>query len=128
MRCARAPSTIQLMYAVISALTFAFFVFTLVDVIRRDSSLVKFLPKLVWVFVVILIPLLGGILWWTLGRDYGERVVTTTKYPERMANPAPRPVERRSTEQQLADLEREEREERLRAEIARKRRERGLES
>lgn len=116
------------MYAVVSALTFAFFVFTLVDVIRRDGALVKFLPKLAWIFIVILIPLLGSILWWAIGRDYGERAVTSTKYPERMVNPAPRAVERRTTEQQLADLEREEREERLRAELARKRRERGLEA
>ena len=85
----------------------------------------RFLPKVAWVFVVILIPLLGSALWWGLGRSYGPPAIASTRYPDHMQVPV-RPVERRSTEQQLADLEREEREEALRAEIARRRREAGL--
>jgi len=119
------------MYVIVSAVIFAFFVFTLIDVIRSPSA--NFLPKMVWVFVVILIPLLGSILWWAVGRERGEPV-TSSAFPERVVErtrPAPaapaRRVDTRTTEQQLADLEREEQEERLRAELARRRRERGLE-
>lgn len=117
------------MYVVVSFLILAFFVLTLVDVIR--SSTANFLPKTVWIFVVILIPLLGSILWWAVGRERGEREVTSSAFPERVVDrtrPAPRPAERRTTEQQLADLEREEKEERLRAELARRRREKGLDA
>lgn len=113
------------MYAVVGLLTFALFVFSLVDVIRHDESSVRFLPKVAWVFVVILIPLLGSALWWVLGHAYAPAPFRSNQFPDHMRVPVRR-VEVRSTEQQLADLEREEREEALRAEIARRRRERGL--
>lgn len=113
------------MFVVVGLLTVVLFVVTLVDIIRQEDTAVRFLPKVAWVFVVILIPLLGSALWWGLGRSYGPPAIASTRYPDHMQVPA-RPVERRSTEQQLADLEREEREEALRAEIARRRREAGL--
>ena len=109
----------------ISFLMLAFSIVTLIDIITRENWQVKHLPKFGWVIVAILLPLLGGVLWWAIGREYPERPrrVATTAY----AAPAhtPPPVAARTTEQQLADLEREIEEERLRAEIARRRRERG---
>ncbi|WP_119695883.1 PLD nuclease N-terminal domain-containing protein [Microbacterium halotolerans] len=119
------------MYVVLTAVAFVFFVITLVDVIRRPEPQVKFLPKIAWVFVVILIPLLGSVLWWAVGRDYSVAEPASSAFPTRVVDrtrPAPPPSRRRSTEQQLADLEREEKEERLRAEIDRRRREKGLEA
>lgn len=113
------------MYAVLGALTFVLFVISLIDVIRHEEATVRFLPKVAWVFVVILIPLLGSALWWALGHAYASAPIRSTRFPDHMRVP-PRPVDTRSTEQQLADLEREEREEALRAELARRRRERGL--
>ena len=126
----RNADTICGMYVVLTAVTFVFFVITLVDVIRRPEPQVKFLPKIAWLFVVILIPLLGSVLWWAVGRDYSVAEPASSGFPARVVDrtrPAPSPSDRRSTEQQLADLEREEKEERLRAELARKRREKGLE-
>jgi len=113
------------MFAVVGLLTAVLFVVTLVDLIRQEDAAVRFLPKVAWVFVVIFIPLLGSALWWALGRSYGAPAVSSTRYPAHMEL-AVRRTEPRSTEQQLADLEREEREEALRAEIARRRREAGL--
>lgn len=115
----------RFMYAVVGLAVLALFVVTLIDVLRRDETGVRLLPKVAWVFVVILIPLVGSVLWWALGREPASPRVTSTRFPEHMATPV-LPGEPRSTEQQLADLEREEREAALRAELARRRREKGL--
>ncbi|RYF52638.1 MAG: hypothetical protein EOO27_28100, partial [Comamonadaceae bacterium] len=93
----------------------------------RDNSQVKHMPKMVWLLLVILIPLLGSILWFAIGREYPER--SAAPRPPQFAPwatepPAPAPAaprDHRSTEQQLADLEREIEEDRLRAELARRR-------
>ena len=55
-----------------SLLVIALMIGALIDIITRDSSLVKFLPKLAWIIIVILLPLIGGLLWFGLGREYGE--------------------------------------------------------
>lgn len=112
---------------VFSLLTLALTVFALIDIITRDNSQVKHMPKMVWLLLVILIPLLGSILWFAIGREYPER--SAAPRPPQFAPwatepPAPAPAaprDQRSTEQQLADLEREIEEDRLRAELARRR-------
>lgn len=107
----------------IALVNLAILVATLVDIIRRDDANIRFLPKMAWLIIVILLPFIGSLLWWILGREYTARPVRTSRYPEPLAPPR-RPVDTRTTEQQLADLEREEHEARLREEIARRRRER----
>ena len=112
---------------VFSLLVLAFSIVTLIDIITRDESQVKHLPKLVWIILAIVIPLVGGIVWWAAGREYPERpgrpARATTPQPVRIVDD--RVPDRRTTEQQLADLEREIEAERLRAEIARRKAERG---
>lgn len=57
------------MLRVIPALALlAFTIFTVVDCVQTDESLVKGLPKMVWVFVILLFPLVGGVAWWMAGR------------------------------------------------------------
>lgn len=123
------------MQFVAAVLTLVLFVVTLVDIIRRPDDQVRFLPKFVWLIIAILIPFIGSLLWWALGRDWSQSSIPQRVAPQRAAaepkqpqRPAPRRVDVRTTEQQLADLEREEKEERLRAEIARRRREKGLDA
>ncbi len=121
------------MAIVVSILTIALFVVTLVDIIRRDDAQVRYLPRLVWIIIVILLPLIGSALWWGLGREYDAPL--TLRFPRRRTRSAPpaphtpaQPVapvnddDARSTEQQMADLDREIEEWRLREEIARRRR------
>lgn len=48
-------------------------VYTLIDCIRSDDSRVRGLPKMVWVFVVIALPLVGSILWFTIGKERNTR-------------------------------------------------------
>ncbi|MGN7798082.1 PLD nuclease N-terminal domain-containing protein [Leifsonia sp. 22587] len=91
-------------------IVFALFVFALVDIILRRDDQVKHLPKLAWVFIVILLPLVGGILWFAVGREYESapaprRTLRMPSVDERhRTDPALRPD---STEAQLAALERE---------------------
>lgn len=110
---------------VFSLLVLVGMVFAVVDLILRDESQVRHLPKMVWLFLVILLPLLGTILWFAIGREYPERQAPRppqfAPWASEPAPPAAAPRDTRTTEQQLADLEREIEEDRLRAEIARRR-------
>ena len=114
----------------VSLLVLALMVFALVDIIRRDDFQVKYMPKFVWLLLVILLPFVGSVLWFGIGREYPEGGIRLqrpardrTAHPPQPTAPAV-PVDTRTTEQQLADLEREIEEERLRAEIAKRKRER----
>ncbi|WP_065570189.1 PLD nuclease N-terminal domain-containing protein [Microbacterium oleivorans] len=113
----------------ISLVVLAGMIFALIDIITRDQSLVKHMPKTVWLFVVIVLPFLGTVLWFAIGREYPQREVRRApQFAPWASEPAAAPVrtpDARSTEQQLADLEREIEEERLRAELARRRRDLG---
>jgi hypothetical protein len=53
---------------------FCLWIFCLVDVIVTDDSLCRHLPKVVWLLVVLLLPLIGSILWLAVGRP---RVVSS---------------------------------------------------
>jgi hypothetical protein len=111
----------------LSLLIVVLMIVALIDVITRDDSQVKHLPKMVWIIIVILLPLIGSILWFGIGRDYGESGIPVSRMrrAERPAGPVdvrpapPRDV--RTTEQQIADLEREIEEWRLRGEIEKRR-------
>lgn len=115
----------------LSILVLALMVFALVDIIRRDDGQVRFLPKMAWIFIVILLPLIGSALWFAIGREYSEAGLRIPRMraaapaaPPADVRPA-RPVDARSTEEQMADLDREIEEWRLRAEIEKRRRESG---
>ncbi|QIZ99486.1 PLD nuclease N-terminal domain-containing protein [Leifsonia sp. PS1209] len=105
-------------------LALTLFVFALVDIILRPSDQVRHLPKLAWVFIVILLPLIGSILWFALGREYAQsaprprRTVIVRKEqqaPQQQSSHRTRPL---STEEQLAAVEEEiayhQRQERIR--------------
>lgn len=115
---------------VLSLLVLALMVFALVDIIRRDDAQVKYMPKFVWLLLVVLLPFIGSVLWFGIGREYddGGLRVSMPRRRERTAPtppPAPSyPIDTRTTEQQIADLEREIEEWRLREEIEKRKRER----
>lgn len=117
------------MHIVISLAVFALLIGALIDIITRGDHQVKHLPKIAWVLLVVLLPLLGSVLWFTLGREYSERPLQVQT--RHSGAPAAAPTPSLSTEQQLAQLEREiaayeelERIRHLEAEIERRRRER----
>ena len=43
-------------------------VYAVIDCIRTDEDSVRGLPKLVWVFVILLFPFAGPAGWWFAGR------------------------------------------------------------
>ena len=103
------------MYVVVSALTLVLVVGALVDIITRQDWQVKHMPKMVWVLLVLFLPLIGSVLWFLIGREYGESeglgsaLMSSRPRPESRAQPTTASSESRprTTEEQLADLERE---------------------
>lgn len=104
------------MYLLISAVTFLVLLAALIDIITRTDDQVKHLPKLFWIVLVILLPFLGSILWFTVGREWGDaRESVSFGDPRRWDRPAapaesapPMRMQRElSTEEQLAALDRE---------------------
>ena len=53
---------------VLAAVAVALMVFCLVDAILIDRFRVRGVPKGLWIVVVIVIPVVGPILWFTVGR------------------------------------------------------------
>ncbi|WAA65089.1 PLDc N-terminal domain-containing protein [Microbacterium oxydans] len=114
-----------------SLLIIALMIGALIDIITRDSALVKHLPKMVWIIIVILLPLIGSVLWFAIGREYGEAGIPIPRMQRAQrpsaptdVRPAP-PTDTRTTEQQIADLDREIEEWRLREEIEKRKGEGG---
>jgi len=44
-------------------------IYALIDVVRSEKRFVRALPKLLWFFIVLLLPIIGAVLWLTLGRE-----------------------------------------------------------
>jgi hypothetical protein len=58
----------------------AFTVFTVVDVALIERSRIRGLPKPGWIVLVLLVPIVGGVLWFTVGRvRNGEAAVGTAR-------------------------------------------------
>ncbi|MGV8884292.1 MAG: PLD nuclease N-terminal domain-containing protein [Microbacteriaceae bacterium] len=81
-------------------------ILVLVDVITRDNSLIRFLPKATWVFIVVILPLIGTVLWFTVGREYGQRFDVPSFGDPRRTEAAMAP-DWASTEAQMAALDAE---------------------
>lgn len=112
-------------YGLLSLLSFGFFLYCLLDVALSESTLVRNLPKLTWVFIVVFVPLIGGIVWLVAGRPeraalapgstrsrgQGGRNASTRGHPVRRREPPPRgPDDDPDFLRRLDDRLREERE------------------
>ena len=53
---------------VVPIVILAVFVYGLVDLIRTDARLTRGISKTAWVFVQVLLPLVGAVLWFLIGR------------------------------------------------------------
>ena len=118
------------MGVVFSILLLALMIGALIDIITRRDDQVKHLPKVFWIILVIIVPLAGSLIWFLVGREYdGEGIRLPRPRERRSGPPAPtapsQPADTRSTEQQIADLDREIEEWRLRAEIEKRKKQQG---
>jgi hypothetical protein len=59
----------------------ALWVYCIVDVISSDESLVRNLPKLLWLLLVIFLPTVGSIAWLILGRPQNASFVPGDQRP-----------------------------------------------
>ena len=62
----------------LSIALFGFWVYCIIDVAMSEAAQVRNLPKWAWLVIVVLLWVLGGVLWWVIGRphrtgDAGER-------------------------------------------------------
>jgi hypothetical protein len=64
-------------------LVMALWVFCLVDVITSNEFDVRNLPKMGWMVVVLLLPLIGSILWLVAGRPQTAGVAPRREAPTR---------------------------------------------
>lgn len=68
---------------------FAIWVWAVFDVISSDELLVRNLPKLYWVFIVLLVPTVGAIAWFAVGRPPAAASSSRSEGTER-SPPLPR--------------------------------------
>lgn len=115
------------MAAVFPAIILLAMVFALIDIIMRNEWQVRHLPKFGWIILVILLPLIGTVLWFVIGREYGAASSTegigSLMSQRSQASYSPPAPEVTSTEQQLAELDREIEYYQRRAELERLKRE-----
>ena len=62
------------MYLLLPGLGLLLMVGALIDIIRAESWAIRHLDKSIWIIIVILLPLIGSILWFAIGRDYGQSI------------------------------------------------------
>lgn len=123
---------------VFSVLVVMLMVGALVDMITLEPGRVKHLPKLAWIIIVILIPFVGSIIWFMVGREYAARAGRGSfGDPRRWAKPertsGTRPdhavrdaaAELAALDREIAAHERAERIRKLEAELEEKRRKKG---
>jgi hypothetical protein len=117
-------------YLVFSLAILVLVIVALVDVITREDWQVRHLPKMVWILLIIVLPLIGSIVWFIVGRDRSRPPEATpfgdpSRHEAAMETAASRArteAEIASLEAEIAAAEREERIRQLEAELAAKRR------
>ena len=120
---------------VISGLALALFITALIDLITIDGSRIRYLDKFFWIVIVILLPGVGSILWFVIGREYVQPVARASfGSPGRWQAPSGTAISdtppASATEAELAALEREiaaDRIRKLESELREKRRAKGIE-
>lgn len=80
-------------FTILGMLLLAFWLYCVFDVVMAEPSLVRNLPKLVWLVFVVVVPTVGGIAWLLAGRPAGAsfRPGSTDHRPRRPPSSPPRP-------------------------------------
>lgn len=103
---------------VLLVIAIAFTIYTFVDVLLTERSRVRAFPKALWAFVVMLLPVIGGLLWLFVGK--ARRTASSMARPiapdddpgflstlsrDEIAKRAEQDERLRRLEQELADLD-----------------------
>ena len=63
------------LFLIVAVFLVALTVFSVVDCLTTDRRGVRALPKAVWVLVLLVLPAIGPLLWFTIGRGSAPRPV-----------------------------------------------------
>ncbi|TBN56102.1 PLDc_N domain-containing protein [Glaciihabitans arcticus] len=96
-----------MIYLLGSVGTLALLIFALADIISGHGDHIKNLDKMTWIFIVILVPLVGAILWFLVGREWGNTAENLGSFGDSRRAEAVGFGAPSSTEDELAALERE---------------------
>jgi hypothetical protein len=66
-------------------------VYALIDCVQSEGSRVRNLPKLAWIVLIVLLPILGSVAWLVAGRPLREGGPPPGRRPWSTGGPAPRP-------------------------------------
>jgi hypothetical protein len=99
---------------VLGIVAVTFMIYSIVDAAFRPVRLVRGIPKWAWLLVIIFIPVLGGVLWFVIGRGREQKVVYRALGPDDdpdflggLGYTTPRdPAAEARTDEQIRDLER----------------------
>jgi len=69
--------------------TLAATIFCLIDCIQSDEREVRHLPKIIWLLLILIGPVLGPVAWFVAGRPRRERSVSGGTRPAVPRRPAP---------------------------------------
>ena len=58
----------------LGGLIMVLWIFCLIDVVTADDGGVRHIPRLAWLLVVLLLPLVGSMVWLFAGRPVGGRI------------------------------------------------------
>lgn len=97
------------------------YVYGIVDVIRTDRDATRGISKPGWIVVVVVLPLLGALLWFVLGKPYA-RLATPKRSVARPTAPDDDPEFLRNLEQRRRNQAEAERLRKLREELNEKER------
>jgi hypothetical protein len=96
------------------ALAVGFWVYAIVDCSLTDARRARGIPKGVWIVVILVLNIIGGVLWFVVGKDRTEgkgrsRVDTAPDddptFLRRIANDAEQEERIRQLEKEIADLD-----------------------
>jgi len=106
----------RLLFA-LGAVSVAFWVYSIVDALLTDRARIRAFSKPVWVLVVVLLPVVGGLIWLFVGKARRAGGVARTVAPDddpaflgtlsrgEVAQRAEQDERLRRLEQELADLD-----------------------
>ncbi|GAA1448132.1 PLD nuclease N-terminal domain-containing protein [Leifsonia poae] len=101
------------LWIVLGVAAAVFYIYSVADCAFFDRSRVRGLPKPVWLLIIILFPVIGGALWFLVGRGRrsssgGRRIVAPDDDPQflkRLAQDRDQEERIRQLEKELADLD-----------------------
>jgi len=100
-------------YIVVGLGIVALSIYAAIDALMTDKRRTRGLPKALWVLVILVLPVIGAVLWLTLGKDRGKRkpVMRQTApdddpdFLRRLGSEKEQEERIRRLEQELADLD-----------------------